>query len=80
VYFCDEVTVHIWIQLLQQVAGVFRPVPSKMLLLKKEVHTQICFTDYRGVLDSEIANTRQDEVFESLDTNDAGSGVDQEDV
>jgi hypothetical protein len=59
---------------------MFRPVPSQMLLLEKEVHTQICLSDYRGVLDGEIANTRQDQVLKRLDTNDAGPGVDEEDV
>jgi len=31
-YFCDEVPVHIWVQLLEQIACVFRPIPAQMLL------------------------------------------------
>lgn len=80
IYFCDEVSVHIWVQLFQQIARVFRPISTQMLFLEEEVHAEVCLADDRRVLYREIADAWKYEVLECLETDDTGSGVDQEHV
>jgi hypothetical protein len=79
-YFCDVMALDVWVQLLEQVACVFRPVVSQMLFVQEEVDAQVCFADYGGVLNRKIADAGEHKVLERLDTHDAGSGVDEEDV
>jgi hypothetical protein len=62
-------TVYIRIQLLEKIARVFCPEATKMLILQEEVHAEVFLTDYCGVLDSEVADTREDQVLESFQAN-----------
>lgn len=55
-YLCDEVPANIWIELLQQVAGVFGSETANVLLLKEEVDTQVRPVNNSGVLYCEISD------------------------
>ena len=55
-YFSDEMPVHVWVQLLEQIACVFRPIPAQMFLFQEEADAQIGFANYRRVLYREVAN------------------------
>jgi hypothetical protein len=72
--------IHVWIQLLQQITRMLRPVSAQMFFLQEEVHAQIGFADDCGILYGEVANPREDEIFEGLDADHTRSGVDEENV
>jgi hypothetical protein len=55
-WLCDVMPLYIWIQLLEQVTCVFRPIASKMFFLQEEVDAQICLADYGRVLNCEVAD------------------------
>ena len=68
------------IQFFEQVCGVFGAETTKVLVLQEEVDAQVGLSDDSRILDGEMANTRQNEVLQRLDTNDAGPIVDKKDV
>jgi hypothetical protein len=69
-YFCNVLAFHIGVELFEQIARVLRPVVSKMLFVQEEVDAQVCFADYGGVLDGEVAYAGEYQVFECLNTDD----------
>lgn len=79
-YLCNRMAFHVRIQLLEQTGRVLGAEATKMLILQEEVHTQVCLGDDRGVLNGELPDARQDEVLQSLDTNNARPVVDEENV
>jgi hypothetical protein len=79
-YLCDVLAVHIRIQLLEQIARVFRPIVSQMLVLQEEVDAQVCLPDGSGILYREVADAGKDEVLECLNTHNTRPGIDQQDV
>jgi hypothetical protein len=79
-YLGDMVTLHIRVQFFEQVYCVLGTEAAKMLVLEEEVHTQVRRSNDSRVLDSELANAGQDKVLQCLDTNNAGTTVDQENV
>jgi hypothetical protein len=72
--------VHIWIQFLEQIASVFGPVASQVLLFQEEVDAQVCLADDGLVLDCEVADAGKHEVLERFDANNTRPRVDQKDV
>ena len=80
VYLCHKLALHIWIQFLEQIASVFRPETSQMLILEKEVDAQVGFANNGRVLYGKVADSRQNEVLESLEPDHTWARVDEEDV
>jgi hypothetical protein len=42
-----------------------------MLFIEEEVDAEVCFADYGGILDGEVAYAGKHQVLERLDTDDA---------
>jgi hypothetical protein len=79
-YLCDGVTLDFGIQLLEKIGCVLGAETSKMLVFQKEVHTQVCLGHDSGILDRELADTRQNEVLERFGTNGSGPVIYQQNV
>jgi hypothetical protein len=76
----DIVSLHIRVQLLEEIARVLGPVTTQVLVLEKEVDTQVGFADDGRVLDGKLPNARQNQVLERLDTRYARTRVDEQNV
>jgi hypothetical protein len=76
----DKVSLHIRVQLLEEIARVLGPEPAQVLVLEKEVDAQVCFADDGRVLDCKLPNARQHQVLERLETRYAGARVDEQNV
>lgn len=70
----------VWVQLLQAIARVLGTITAQMLILEKEVNSQVCLADNRGVLDCEVAGTGQHQVFEGFNTNHARARIHKQNV
>jgi hypothetical protein len=77
---CDKVSLHVWVQLLEEIARVLGAEPAQVLLLEEEVDAQVGFADNGRVVDRELPNARQDQVLERLEARYAGARVDQQNV
>jgi hypothetical protein len=76
----DIVSLHIRVQFLEEVARMLGPVTTQVLVLEKEVDTQVGFADDGRVLDGKLPNARQNQVLERLDARYARTRVDEQNV
>lgn len=79
-YLGDEAALYVRIELFQQSACVFCAGATEVCFLEKEVDAQVCLVHHGRILDGEVAGAGQDQVLQCLETNDAGTRADEEDV
>ena len=76
----EKMAIDIRIQLSQAATCLLGPRFPKALLFQEEVDAQVGICDGGLVEHGKCSNSRQNEVLQGLDADDAGTGVDQQHV